>query len=62
MSCLGPGEEPVVITIILGGNSTDKSAVQRWAGEKEAQVGWTVWMWQTDGSRSDVSRVCAAAV
>jgi ribonuclease HI len=34
----------------------------RWAREKEAKVGAGVWMWWTDGSRSDDGRVGAAAV
>ena len=39
-----------------------KSAAQRWAREKEAKIGAGVWMWWTDGSRSDDDRVGAAAV
>jgi len=57
-----PGEEPVVKTIILDNNSTAKRAAQCWAREKEVKVGAGVWMWWTDGSRSDDGQVGAAAV
>jgi hypothetical protein len=57
MSWPAPGEEPVVKTIILDDKSTAKKAAQRWAREKEAKVGAGVWMWWTDGSRSDDGRV-----
>jgi len=53
---------PVVKTIILDDKSTAKRAAQCWAREKEAKVGAGVWMWWTDGSRSDDGRVGAAAV
>ena len=56
------GEEPVVITIILDGQSTAKRASKRWAREKEAKVNAGVWMWWTDGSPSDIVRVGAAVV
>ena len=56
------GEEPVVRTTILDDTTAAKSAAQRWAREKEAKVGAGVWMWCTDGSRSDNGRVGAAAV
>jgi len=62
MSWPAPGEEPVVKTVILDDKSTAKSAAQRWAREKKAKVGAGVWMWWTDGSRSDDGRVGAAAV
>jgi len=57
-----PGKEPAVKTIILDDDGAAKIAAQRWAREKEAKVGAGVWMWWTDGSRSDDGRVGAAAV
>jgi len=62
MSWPAPGEEPVVKTIILDDQCTAKKAAQHWARQKEAKVGAGVWMWWTDGSRSDDSPVGAAAV
>jgi len=62
MSWAAPGEEPVVTTIILDDRSTAKRAAQHWAREMEATVGVGVWMWWTDGSRSDDGRVGAAAM
>jgi hypothetical protein len=62
MSWPAPGEVPVVRTTILDDTTAAKSAAQRWAREKEAKVGAGVWMWWTDGSRSDDGRVGAAAV
>jgi len=56
-----PGEEPAVKTIILDNKSTAMRAAQRWAREKEVKVVAGVWMWWTDGSRSDDGRVGAAA-
>jgi len=55
------GEEPVLSTTILDATAT-KCTTQRWAREKEAKIGAGVWMWWTDGSRSDDGRVGAAAV
>jgi len=57
-----PGEESVVRTAILDDTTAAKSAAQRWGREKEAKIGAGVWMWWTDGSRSDDGRVGAAAV
>jgi len=62
LSWLALGEEPVVKTILLDDNSTAKRAAQCWAREKEVKVGVGVWMWWTDGSRSDDGRAGAAAV
>ena len=62
MNWPAPGEESVVRTIILDDATSAKRAAQRWAREKEAKVGAGVWMWWTDGSRSDDDRVGAAAV
>ena len=62
MNWPAPGEEPAVRTTILDDTAAAKSAVQRWAREKEAKIGAGVWMWWTDGSRSDDGRVGAAAV
>ena len=61
MNWPAPGEEPVVRTTILDATGA-KSAARRWAREKEATIGPGVWMWLTDGSRSDDGRVGAAAV
>jgi len=61
MSWPAPGEEPAVKTIILDDKSIAKCAAQRWAREKEAKVGAGIWMWWTDGSRSDDGRVGAPA-
>jgi len=57
-----PGEESVVRTTILDDRTTAKNTTQRWARQIEAKVGAGVWMWWTDGSRSDDGRVGAAAV
>jgi len=62
MSWPAPGEEPAVRTTVLDETAPAKSAAQRWAREKEAKIGAGVWMWWTDGSRSDDGRVRAAAV
>jgi len=62
MNWPAPGEEPAVRTTILDNTTAAKSAVQRWARQKEAKVGEGVWMWWTNGSRSDDSRVGDAAV
>jgi hypothetical protein len=52
----------VVRTAILDDATAAKRAAQRWAREKEAKVGAGIWMWRTDGSRSDDGQVGAAAV
>jgi len=57
-----PMRRTSVKTILLDDKSTAKRATQHWAGEKEAKVTSGVWMGWTDGSRSDDSRVGAAAV
>jgi hypothetical protein len=62
MSWPAPGEESVVRTLILDDDTAAKRAVQRWARENAAKVGAGVWMWWTDGSRSDDGQVGAAAV
>jgi hypothetical protein len=56
------GEESVVRTIILDNTNTAKSTAQCRARGKEAKLGAGVWMWWTDGSRSDDGRVGAAVV
>jgi hypothetical protein len=53
MSWPPTGEESVVRTVILDDAPAAKRAAQRWAREEEAKVGAGVWMWWTDGSRSD---------
>jgi len=62
MNCPAPDKEPAVKTNILDDTAAAKHAEQRWARTKEAKVGTGVWMWWTDGSRSDDRRVGAAAV
>jgi len=46
-------EDPVVKTIIEDHKTTAKRATQRWAREMEANVGVEVWIWRTDGSRTN---------
>jgi hypothetical protein len=48
-----PDKEPTVKTVILSDDTAAKREVIRWAREREAKVGKGVWMWWTDGSRSD---------
>jgi len=62
MSWPAPGEESVVRTVILYNATAAKRAEQRCARGKEATVGAGVWMWWTDGSRSDDGVVECAAV
>jgi len=57
-----PGEESVVRTIILDDTTAAKRTAQRWAREKEVKIGAGVWMWWTEGSRSDDGRVGAEAL
>jgi len=61
MSWPAPGEEPAVRTTILDDTAAAKSNAQCWAREKEAKIGAGVWMWWTDGSRSDDGGLGAAA-
>ncbi|KAF8539939.1 ribonuclease H-like domain-containing protein [Trichophaea hybrida] len=56
-----PMEEPIVKTIILDDNVAAKRAAKRWARDKERKAESGVWMWWTDGSRTDDGRVEAAA-
>ena len=57
-----PSEESVVSTTILDNTTAAKNAGQRCAREKETKTGAGVWMWWTDGSRSDDGRVGATAL
>jgi len=57
-----PGQESVVRTTIPDDTTAAKSAAQHWSREKAAEVGAGVWMWWTDGWRSDDGRVGATAV
>jgi hypothetical protein len=57
-----PDEEPTVKTFVLSDDTAAKREAIRWAREREAKVGARVWMWWTDGSRSDDGKVGAAAV
>jgi len=57
-----PEEEPAGKTVILSKDTAAKREAIRWAREREAKVGAGIWMWWTDGSRSDDGRVGAAAV
>jgi len=52
----------VVRPTILDDTTAAKSAAQYWARGKEAKIGAGVWMWWTDGSRSDDGQVGATAV
>jgi hypothetical protein len=57
-----PDKEPAVKTVIQSKDTAAKREAIHWAREREAKVGAGVWMWWTDGSRSDDGRVGAAAV
>jgi len=57
-----PDEELTVKMVILSDDTAAKREAMQWAREREAKVGAGVWMWWTDGSRSDDGRVGAAAV
>jgi len=57
-----PDKEPAIKMVILSEDTVAKREAFRWAREREAKVGAQVWMWWTDGSRSDDGRVGAAAV
>ncbi|KAF8533028.1 hypothetical protein BDD12DRAFT_900657 [Trichophaea hybrida] len=48
-----PDEELAVKTAILSDDIAAKREAIRWAREKEAKVGAGIWMWWTDGSRTD---------
>jgi len=61
MHWLSPGEGLVVRTITLD-NAVAKWAAQCWAREKVAKIGAGVWMWSSDGSRSENGPVEATAV
>jgi len=62
MRCSNPDEEPAVNTVIMSEDTAAKTEAIRWVREREARVGAGVWMWWTDGSRSDDGRGGAAAV
>jgi hypothetical protein len=62
MSWPRPDEEPAVKTVRLRNDTTAKRETIPWARAREAKVGAGVWMWWTDGSRSDDGRVGAMAV
>jgi len=62
MNWPAPGEEPAVRTTILDDTAAAKSAAQRWPRAREAKIRAGVWMWWTDGSRSDDGRVGGAVV
>jgi len=57
-----PDEEPAVRSVILSDDIAATREAICWARGKEAKVGAGVWMWRTDGSRTDYGRVGAAAV
>jgi hypothetical protein len=61
MNWPAPGEEAAVRTTILDNTAAAKSAVQRWAAEKEAKIGAGVWLLWTVGSCSGDGHVGAAA-
>jgi hypothetical protein len=62
MNWQAQGEESLVRTVILHDATTAKRVAQLREKQKEAQVGAEVWIWWTDGTRSDDGRVGAAAV
>jgi len=47
---------------LVSDDTAGKREAVRWVREREAKVGAGVWMWWTDGSRSEDGRVGAAAV
>jgi hypothetical protein len=53
MNWPGPGEASVVRSTILNDTTAAKRAAQCWVRETEAKIGAGVWMWWTDGSRTD---------
>jgi len=55
-------KEPAVKTVILSDDTAVTTEAIRWATESEAKVSVGVWMWWTDGSRSNDGRAGAAAV
>ena len=57
-----PDAELALKTVILSEDTAAKKEAICWARDREAKVGAGIWMWWTDGSRSDNSRVGAAAV
>jgi len=57
-----PDEEPAVKTVILSEDTVAQREALCWAREREAKVGAGVWMWWTDGSRSDDGRIGPATV
>ena len=57
-----PDEMPAVKTVILSVDTAANREAIHWAREREAKVGAGVWMWWTNGSRSDDGRVGSAAV
>jgi hypothetical protein len=56
------GDEPVVRAVIPDDATAAKLNAQGWARENQAKIGVGVWMWWSDGSRSDDGRVGAASV
>jgi len=57
-----PDDEPAVKMVILSKDTAAKSEAILWARDTKAKVAAGVWMWLTDGSRSDDGRVGAATV
>jgi len=57
-----PDKDPAVKTVILSDDVAAKREAKRWASERQAKVGAGVWMWLTDGSRSNDGRVGAEAL
>jgi len=62
MNWPAPGEKSVVKTIILDNTTAAERATPRWERETAANVVAGIWTWWIDRSRSDDSRVGAAAV
>jgi len=62
MSCLAPGEAPLVTSMILDERRTAKRATQHWATEQEPKVELGVWMGCTHGWHSGNGQMGAAAL
>ena len=57
-----PADESVVRTITMEHTSKARNAAKCWAPGKDSNIGAGVWIWWTDGLRSDNGPVGAAAV
>jgi hypothetical protein len=55
-------DDTAVRLTILDDTTAAQTARQRWGRDNESKIGARVWMWLTDGSRSDDGRLGAVAV